>query len=200
MQSAEGSLLAMIVDQDTATGLLLTGVGQVDLRKRSNFLIVDDSEWRCRRLGSQRVGCGRQHEAGRVPPPRRVAGGQASRLWQRGTEGWSQAASLPASQLHHIHHLCIRQLTITTHASPPPPQPLMIYVTFYCSSTAMAWSGLETWVIDQLASTNPVLALPSLLALLPLPPPPAAACCLLPPPTCHHPASTALAYSRFPPT
>jgi hypothetical protein len=124
MQSAEGSLLAMIVDQDTATGLLLTGVGQVDLRKRSNFLIVDDSEWRCRRLGSQRVGCGRQHEAGRVPPPRRVAGGQASRLWQRGTEGWSQAASLPASQLHHIHHLCIRQLTITTHASPPPPLPL----------------------------------------------------------------------------
>lgn len=33
----------MIVDQDTATGLLLTGVGNVDLRKRGNFLIVDDN-------------------------------------------------------------------------------------------------------------------------------------------------------------
>lgn len=42
--SGEGSLLAMIVDADTATGLLLTGVGQVDIRKRTNFLIVDDSE------------------------------------------------------------------------------------------------------------------------------------------------------------
>lgn len=42
--SGDGSLLAMIVDADTATGLLLTGVGQVDIRKRSNFLIVDDSE------------------------------------------------------------------------------------------------------------------------------------------------------------
>ena len=43
-QGGEGSLLAMIVDTDTATGLLLTGVGQVDIRKRANFLIVDDSE------------------------------------------------------------------------------------------------------------------------------------------------------------
>ena len=40
----EGGLLAMIVDQDTATGMLLTGVGHVDLRKQSNFLIVDDSK------------------------------------------------------------------------------------------------------------------------------------------------------------
>lgn len=39
----EGSLLAMIVDTDTATGMLLTGVGHVDIRRRSNFLIVDDS-------------------------------------------------------------------------------------------------------------------------------------------------------------
>lgn len=46
-QAGEGSLLAMIVDADTATGLLLTGVGQVDIRKRSNFLIVDDSEFPC---------------------------------------------------------------------------------------------------------------------------------------------------------
>ena len=41
---ADGSLLAMIVDEDTATGMLLTGVGHVDLRKKSNFLIVDESE------------------------------------------------------------------------------------------------------------------------------------------------------------
>lgn len=40
----DGALLAMIVDQDTATGMLLTGVGHVDLRRRSNFVIVDDSE------------------------------------------------------------------------------------------------------------------------------------------------------------
>jgi len=40
----EGGLLAMIVDQDTATGMLLTGIGHVDIRRRSNFLIVDDSE------------------------------------------------------------------------------------------------------------------------------------------------------------
>ena len=42
--SHEGGLLAMIVDQDTATGMLLTGVGHVDLRRRSNFLVVDDSK------------------------------------------------------------------------------------------------------------------------------------------------------------
>ena len=41
----EGGLLAMIVDQDTATGMLLTGVGHVDLRRKSNFLVVDDSEF-----------------------------------------------------------------------------------------------------------------------------------------------------------
>ncbi|KAG7670834.1 hypothetical protein Ndes2526B_g01406 [Nannochloris sp. 'desiccata'] len=40
--SQDGGLLAMIVDQDTATGMLLTGVGHVDLRRRSNFLVVDD--------------------------------------------------------------------------------------------------------------------------------------------------------------
>ncbi len=42
--SEEGALLAMIVDQDTATGMLLTGIGQKDLRGKQNFLIVDDSE------------------------------------------------------------------------------------------------------------------------------------------------------------
>lgn len=41
----EGSLIALIADQDTATGLLLTGIGHVDYRKNSNFLIVDESEW-----------------------------------------------------------------------------------------------------------------------------------------------------------
>ena len=44
MAQQEGSLLAMIVDQDTATGMLLTGMGHSDLRKRTNFLIVDESE------------------------------------------------------------------------------------------------------------------------------------------------------------
>lgn len=42
-EAQQGRLLGMIVDQDTATGLLLTGVGNVDLRKRGNFLIVDDN-------------------------------------------------------------------------------------------------------------------------------------------------------------
>jgi V-type H+-transporting ATPase subunit F len=41
----EGGLIAMIVDQDTATGMLLTGVGHVDLRRRSSFLVVDDSKY-----------------------------------------------------------------------------------------------------------------------------------------------------------
>lgn len=33
--------MAVIADEDTITGFLLAGVGDVDLRKRSNFLIVD---------------------------------------------------------------------------------------------------------------------------------------------------------------
>jgi V-type H+-transporting ATPase subunit F len=37
----EGSLVAVIADEDTITGFLLAGVGDVDLRKRSNFLVVD---------------------------------------------------------------------------------------------------------------------------------------------------------------
>lgn len=40
---SEGSLIALIADQDTATGLLLTGIGNVDYRKNTNYLIVDDS-------------------------------------------------------------------------------------------------------------------------------------------------------------
>lgn len=40
-QEKEGSLVAVIADEDTITGFLLAGVGDVDLRKRSNFLAVD---------------------------------------------------------------------------------------------------------------------------------------------------------------
>jgi vacuolar-type H+-ATPase subunit F/Vma7 len=45
--------------QDTITGFLLAGVGHVDLRKTSNFLVVDGSEilepansWRLRAAAS----------------------------------------------------------------------------------------------------------------------------------------------------
>jgi V-type H+-transporting ATPase subunit F len=38
--SSEGSLLAVIGDEDTVTGFLLAGVGNVDARRKSNFLIV----------------------------------------------------------------------------------------------------------------------------------------------------------------
>ncbi|CAG9465124.1 unnamed protein product [Pedinophyceae sp. YPF-701] len=37
----QDGLLAMIADEDTITGMLLAGVGHVDMRKRSNFLSVD---------------------------------------------------------------------------------------------------------------------------------------------------------------
>lgn len=37
----EGSLVAVIADEDTITGFLLAGVGDVDIRKRTNFLVVD---------------------------------------------------------------------------------------------------------------------------------------------------------------
>lgn len=37
----EGALVAVIADEDTITGFLLAGVGDVDLRKRTNFLVVD---------------------------------------------------------------------------------------------------------------------------------------------------------------
>ena len=33
--------------QDTITGFLLAGVGNIDLRRKSNFLIVDQSELHC---------------------------------------------------------------------------------------------------------------------------------------------------------
>ena len=31
--------------QDTVTGFLLAGIGNVDLRKKSNFLVVTESEY-----------------------------------------------------------------------------------------------------------------------------------------------------------
>ena len=37
----EGSLMAVIGDEDTVTGFLLAGVGNIDVRRNSNFLIVD---------------------------------------------------------------------------------------------------------------------------------------------------------------
>ncbi|KAK9810663.1 hypothetical protein WJX73_008517 [Symbiochloris irregularis] len=38
----DGSLLAVIGDEDTVTGFLLAGVGNVDMRKKANFLVVTD--------------------------------------------------------------------------------------------------------------------------------------------------------------
>ena len=38
--SSEGSLLAVIGDEDLVTGFLLAGVGNLDSRRKSNFLIV----------------------------------------------------------------------------------------------------------------------------------------------------------------
>ncbi len=47
--SADGSYLAIMGDEDTITGFLLAGVGNVDLRKNSNFLIVNESKlWQSR--------------------------------------------------------------------------------------------------------------------------------------------------------
>ncbi|KAJ9076881.1 H(+)-transporting V1 sector ATPase subunit F [Entomophthora muscae] len=36
------TLLAVIGDEDTVTGLLLAGVGNVDSKQKSNFLVVDN--------------------------------------------------------------------------------------------------------------------------------------------------------------
>lgn len=36
-----GSLIAVIGDEDTVTGMLLAGIGNVDARRTSNFLVVD---------------------------------------------------------------------------------------------------------------------------------------------------------------
>lgn len=39
---SENALIAVIGDEDTITGFLLAGTGQVDLRKKTNFLLVND--------------------------------------------------------------------------------------------------------------------------------------------------------------
>eukprot|EP00242_Pyramimonas_sp_CCMP2087_P007059 CAMPEP_0198198406 /NCGR_PEP_ID=MMETSP1445-20131203/1880_1 /TAXON_ID=36898 /ORGANISM="Pyramimonas sp., Strain CCMP2087" /LENGTH=132 /DNA_ID=CAMNT_0043867963 /DNA_START=67 /DNA_END=465 /DNA_ORIENTATION=- len=39
--AAEPGLIAVIADEDTVTGFLLAGVGNVDARRKPNFLIVD---------------------------------------------------------------------------------------------------------------------------------------------------------------
>ena len=40
-KAAVGSLIAVIGDEDTVTGMLLAGVGNVDARRTSNFMVVD---------------------------------------------------------------------------------------------------------------------------------------------------------------
>ncbi len=39
---ADGALVGVIGDEDTVTGFVLAGVGDVDERRRRNFLVVDD--------------------------------------------------------------------------------------------------------------------------------------------------------------
>ncbi|KAG2449575.1 hypothetical protein HYH02_005108 [Chlamydomonas schloesseri] len=41
VMNSEGMLLAVLADEDTITGFLLAGVGNVDLRKKRNYLVVD---------------------------------------------------------------------------------------------------------------------------------------------------------------
>ncbi len=41
-QQSDQALFAVIGDEDSITGFLLAGVGNVDLRKKSNFLLVND--------------------------------------------------------------------------------------------------------------------------------------------------------------
>ncbi|EER97697.1 hypothetical protein BDA96_02G430800 [Sorghum bicolor] len=36
------ALIAIIADEDTVTGFLMAGVGNVDLRKKTNYLLVDN--------------------------------------------------------------------------------------------------------------------------------------------------------------
>eukprot|EP00873_Tetraselmis_striata_P044531 jgi/Tetstr1/464795/TSEL_000837.t1 len=39
-EAAAGALVAMIADEDTITGFLLAGAGNLDIRRKSNFLVV----------------------------------------------------------------------------------------------------------------------------------------------------------------
>ncbi|KAJ3693011.1 hypothetical protein LUZ60_012106 [Juncus effusus] len=40
--SNSSAIIAMIADEDTVTGFLLAGVGNVDIRRKTNYLIVDN--------------------------------------------------------------------------------------------------------------------------------------------------------------
>ena len=42
--AGEGKLVAIIGDEDTVTGFLLAGTGEVDVKKNANFLVVSPSE------------------------------------------------------------------------------------------------------------------------------------------------------------
>lgn len=39
--TSNSALIAMIADEDTVVGFLLAGVGDVDLRRKTNYLLVD---------------------------------------------------------------------------------------------------------------------------------------------------------------
>ncbi|XP_019178599.1 PREDICTED: V-type proton ATPase subunit F-like isoform X2 [Ipomoea nil] len=41
IRTNNSALIAMIGDEDTVTGFLMAGVGNVDLRRKTNYLIVD---------------------------------------------------------------------------------------------------------------------------------------------------------------
>ncbi|XP_050235579.1 V-type proton ATPase subunit F-like [Mercurialis annua] len=41
VRSNNSALIAMIADEDTIVGFLLAGVGNVDLRRKTNYLLVD---------------------------------------------------------------------------------------------------------------------------------------------------------------
>nr|CAD1830750.1 unnamed protein product [Ananas comosus var. bracteatus] len=40
--TSNSALIAMIADEDTVTGFLLAGIGNVDLRRKTNYLIVNN--------------------------------------------------------------------------------------------------------------------------------------------------------------
>ncbi|OMO67159.1 ATPase, V1 complex, subunit F, eukaryotic [Corchorus olitorius] len=43
IKTSNSALIAMIADEDTVTGFLMAGVGNVDLRRKTNYLIVDSN-------------------------------------------------------------------------------------------------------------------------------------------------------------
>eukprot|EP01112_Ceratiomyxa_fruticulosa_P016065 TRINITY_DN4819_c0_g1_i1.p1 TRINITY_DN4819_c0_g1~~TRINITY_DN4819_c0_g1_i1.p1 ORF type:complete len:126 (+),score=27.48 TRINITY_DN4819_c0_g1_i1:326-703(+) len=42
MANPDGFLIGVIADEDTVTGVLLAGVGHIDKKRQSNFLVVDN--------------------------------------------------------------------------------------------------------------------------------------------------------------